>query len=125
MISLTPNFLRRSMVISRSVRPLISTSALGRSLVRGRRRVPRPAARIMAFMGGKRSGPSQKVLGVNKWPQPSRGKRAASGEQELHRGHREEEATSSFAHFLEFDVAKVYVEAVAAAQTFRELLSEK
>jgi hypothetical protein len=30
---------------------LISTRALGRVSVRGRRRVPRPAARIMAFMG--------------------------------------------------------------------------
>ena len=33
------------------VRPLISTSALGRESVSGRKRVPRPAARIMAFMG--------------------------------------------------------------------------
>ena len=37
-------------VISSSVRPPISTSALGRSSVSGRSRVPSPAARIIAFI---------------------------------------------------------------------------
>src|SRR5256885_15724181 len=50
-ISVTPKDFRRSMVISRRVRPLSSTRALGMLSVRGRRRGPRPAARIMAFIG--------------------------------------------------------------------------
>ena len=41
---------RRRSVISRRVCPAISTSALGRSLVSGRNRVPRPAARTIAFI---------------------------------------------------------------------------
>src|SRR5262245_13925283 len=49
--SLISNLRSRSSVISRSVRPLISTRALGRSFVSGRSRVPRPAARIIAFIG--------------------------------------------------------------------------
>src|SRR5208282_72331 len=49
--SRTPKLRKRESVISSSVRPLISTSALGRSSVRGRKRVPRPAARIIAFIG--------------------------------------------------------------------------
>src|SRR5579862_5341423 len=51
MTSFTPKERRRARVISSSVRPPISTSALGRWLVSGRRRVPSPAARIMAFGG--------------------------------------------------------------------------
>src|SRR6266436_1483175 len=51
MTSVTPKVRRRERVISRRVRPESSTSALGRVSVIGRRRVPRPAARIMAFMG--------------------------------------------------------------------------
>src|SRR6267378_1698180 len=52
MTSVTPKACRREKVISRRVRPESSTSALGRLSVSGRRRVPRPAARIMAFIGG-------------------------------------------------------------------------
>ncbi len=37
-------------MISRRVRPESSTRALGRESVSGRRRVPRPAARTMAFI---------------------------------------------------------------------------
>src|SRR6266853_831397 len=48
--SVTPKLRRRESVISSSVRPLISTRALGRSSVRGRKRVPRPAARIIALI---------------------------------------------------------------------------
>jgi len=51
MTSEMPKVRRRVRVISRRVRPLISTRALGRLSVSGRRRVPRPAARIMAFIG--------------------------------------------------------------------------
>src|SRR5258708_32170438 len=50
MTSVTPKERRRERVISSSVRPAISTSALGRLSVSGRKRVPRPAARIIAFM---------------------------------------------------------------------------
>src|SRR6516164_10369348 len=50
MSSFTPKERSRAMVISSMVRPATSTSALGLSLVSGRRRVPRPAARIMAFI---------------------------------------------------------------------------
>src|ERR1019366_3588856 len=50
MTSSIPSAHKRVSAISSSVRPLISTSALGRSSVSGRKRVPRPAARIMAFM---------------------------------------------------------------------------
>src|SRR6202521_58328 len=49
--SLTPKARRRESVISSSVRPPTSTRALGRLSVSGRRRVPRPAARIMALIG--------------------------------------------------------------------------
>src|SRR5271165_5879528 len=52
MTSRTPKELKRVRVISRSVRPATSTRALGRVSVSGRRRVPSPAARIMAFIGG-------------------------------------------------------------------------
>src|SRR6266852_1555309 len=52
MTSVTPKVPRRERVISSRVRPATSTRALGRLSVSGRRRVPRPAARIMAFMEG-------------------------------------------------------------------------
>src|SRR6266446_1596537 len=52
MTSVMPKVRRRVRVISRRVRPASSTRALGRSSVSGRRRVPRPAARIMAFIEG-------------------------------------------------------------------------
>src|SRR5690348_7655881 len=45
-----PNDRRRTSVISSSVRPPTSTSALGLLLVSGRRRVPSPAAKIIAFI---------------------------------------------------------------------------
>src|SRR6266404_8175255 len=45
-----PKLRSRESVISSMVRPATSTSALGRSSVSGRKRVPRPAARIMAFI---------------------------------------------------------------------------
>src|ERR1700676_803414 len=64
MMSFTPKVRRRAMVISSSARPLISTRALGRSLVSGRRRVPSPAARIMAFMGPSRLGLALKEFGM-------------------------------------------------------------
>src|SRR6266702_102960 len=48
--SRTPNARKRETVISSSVRPAISTSAFGRLSVSGRKRVPSPAAKIMAFM---------------------------------------------------------------------------
>src|SRR5439155_3654736 len=51
MTSLMPKVRRRMRVISRRVRPESSTRALGRLPVSGRRRVPKPAAKIMAFMG--------------------------------------------------------------------------
>src|SRR5713101_4796554 len=50
--SRTPNARRRASVISNSVRPAISTRVFGRSFVSGRKRVPSPAARIMAFIVG-------------------------------------------------------------------------
>ena len=56
--SVIPKARRRERVISSRVRPAISTRALGRVSVRGFRRVPRPAARIMAFI----AGPSSKTL---------------------------------------------------------------
>src|ERR1700751_3035943 len=49
MTSFTPKERRRVSVISSRVRSSISTSAFGQSLVSGRRRVPSPAARIMAL----------------------------------------------------------------------------
>src|SRR5215813_5624997 len=101
MNSVTPKDLRRSMVISRRVRPLSSTRALGMLSVRGRRRVPKPAAKIIAFMR-EYLGPSQMALEVN----PRRG------------------SSLSFAHFLEFDVTKVDVEAAPRAQSLCQLLSE-
>src|ERR1700720_2423571 len=52
MASVMPKVRSRLTVISRRVRPLISTRALGRGWGRGRRRVPRPAARIMALIDG-------------------------------------------------------------------------
>src|ERR1700686_826563 len=55
--SFTPKLRRRERVISSNVRPLISTSALGRLSVRGRSRVPRPAAKIIAFI---RASPYEK-----------------------------------------------------------------
>src|SRR5580704_12359123 len=48
--SLTPKLRRRDNAISSSVCPSISTSALGRSSVRGRSRVPNPAPRIIALI---------------------------------------------------------------------------
>src|ERR1039458_6962506 len=51
MTSMTPTFFNRRSAISSSVRPATSTSALGRLSVNGRRRVPKPAARIIAFIG--------------------------------------------------------------------------
>src|SRR6266566_9480286 len=47
--SVTPKERRRERVISSSVWPATSTKALGRVSVSGRKRVPRPAARIIAF----------------------------------------------------------------------------
>src|SRR5215813_4051231 len=51
-----PKEASRVRVISSRVRPPISTRALGLESVRGRSRVPRPAASTMAFM--RRPGPS-------------------------------------------------------------------
>src|SRR5713226_4032379 len=48
--SVIPKVRRRVRVISSSVRPESSTRALARVSVSGRRRVPRPAARIIAFI---------------------------------------------------------------------------
>src|SRR5712692_6952332 len=70
--SVIPKERRRESVISRSVRPLISTRALGRVSVSGRRRVPRPAARIMAFIGGE--APEGKEVGSGE-------RRAAEGKR--------------------------------------------
>ncbi len=42
------------------LRPFNSTRALGMLSVRGRRRVPRPAARIMAFIGENRQSSAEK-----------------------------------------------------------------
>src|SRR6266853_6399731 len=53
--SVTPKERRRERAISSSVRPATSTNALGQLSVSGRKRVPRPAARIIAFT---RSWPS-------------------------------------------------------------------
>src|SRR5215470_7076365 len=97
----TPKDLSRSMVISRSARPFNSTRALGISSVSGRRRVPNPAARIIAFMR-EYLGPSQKALGAN----PRRG------------------SWLSFAHFLDLDVAEVDFQAAACAQPLCELFGE-
>ena len=69
--------------------------------MRGRRRVPKPAAKIIAFMR-EYLGPSQMALEIN----PRRG------------------SSLSFAHFLEFDVADVDFEATARAQSFCELFGE-
>src|ERR1700691_255411 len=60
--SRTPKARTREMVISSSVRPLISTRAFGRSSVSGRKRVPRPAARIIAFIGLHPSSSSVQLL---------------------------------------------------------------
>src|SRR5215470_390087 len=89
------------MVISRRVRPFSSTRALGILSVSGRRRVPKPAAKIIAFMR-EYLGPSQKTLGVN----PRR------------------ESWLSFAHFLKFDVPEIHFEAIAVAEALGELFSE-
>src|ERR1700733_12355786 len=51
MTSRMPKECKRERAISSKVRPPTSTSALGRVSVRGRRRVPRPAAKIIAFIG--------------------------------------------------------------------------
>src|SRR6266705_2919242 len=48
--SRTPNARKRESVISTIVRPAISTSAFGRLSVSGRKRMPSPAAKIIAFM---------------------------------------------------------------------------
>src|SRR5579885_3444619 len=50
MTSRIPNAFNRVRVISSKVRPLSWTRALGRVSVSGRRRVPSPAARIIAFI---------------------------------------------------------------------------
>src|SRR5580704_8005599 len=76
MASVMPKVRRRLTVISRSERPLISTRAFGRVSVRGRRRVPRPAARIMAFI---------EVLSCSGTPVGGE-----SGTRHLHRGHGEQ-----------------------------------
>src|SRR5438477_3849921 len=58
--SVIPKARRRERAISNSVWPATSTSALGRLSVRGRKRVPKPAAKIIAFIGSwlSQTGPS-------------------------------------------------------------------
>src|SRR5260370_33087781 len=58
-----PKVRKRERVISSRVRPESSTRALGRVSVRGFRRVPKPAARIMAFIGGAMQGSGEWRVG--------------------------------------------------------------
>src|SRR5205807_2474448 len=103
MTSLIPKERRRASVISSSVRPLISTRALGRVSVSGRRRVPRPAARIIAFI---------------REPAASGGWRVIRSFGEItHHG-------VQHAQLFEFEVADADFNAAAAAQMFCELFGE-
>src|SRR5690242_10310496 len=116
MTSVTPKVRSRARVISSSVRPESSTRALGRVSVRGRRRVPRPAARIMAF-----------IRGDSRWEKemaPARLRRRVLQKR------REICAWCSlegfpFAEFFEFKMAEDHFEAVAVAEALGELLGEK
>src|SRR5215475_161847 len=127
MISSTPNVFSRSIVISKRVRPLIATRALGVLSVRGRRRVPRPAARIMAFIAGRqlRCRDGREISLYTSRP--------------IHKNESEKQRcrfvpfemtgpvqlANSFAHLFEFDVAEVDVEAIAVAEALGELFGEK
>jgi len=93
MNSATPKDFNRVIVISRSVRPLSSTRALGMVSVRGRSRVPRPAARIMAFMDETRDGEQVrcKVAGPRATDEGKVQKLSHRGHGgKRHSGHREE-----------------------------------
>src|SRR3989441_5023956 len=102
-----PKARKRESVISSSVRPAISTSALGRESVSGRRRVPRPAARIMAFIGAFPANRPAQEGG------PYNGK--AKG-LSLER--------SPLAQILQLKMADRHFHAVPGAQTLRQLLRE-
>src|SRR2546428_8827278 len=71
--SLIPKERKRERVISSSVRPPSSTRALGRLSVSGRRRVPRPAERIMAFIGG--DSPRKEEAASGEWQVAGKGKK--------------------------------------------------
>src|SRR5882762_7873720 len=78
--SLIPKERKRERVISSSVRPPSSTRALGRLSVSGRRRVPRPAERIMAFIGG--DSPRKEEAASGEWQVARKGKRERGGNAE-------------------------------------------
>src|SRR5580692_7788992 len=115
MASVTPNDWRGLMVISRRVRPFSATRALGRVPVRGRRRVPKPAARIMAFMAGT----SEEWVASGEYPE----KTEAEHLPRERRGHREER--ESFAEVLKAEMAEDYFHAGPGAEAFGELLGKK
>src|ERR1700722_11050323 len=107
MASVMPKVRRRVSAISRRVRPFSSTRALGRASVSGRRRVPRPAAKIMAFMGeDSRSGEP---------PEKTR-KKHLHLERRERRRHREE--GRSFAEVLQSQVAENHLHAGFGAEAF-------
>src|ERR1700692_2496762 len=93
---------RRASVISSKVRPPISTSAFGRSSVRGRKRVPRPAARTMAFI---------EKLSAKDYQQEERIARFAV-------------KRTSFAHLLELQMAHHHFHAVPDTKVFCQLFSK-
>src|SRR5579863_1737197 len=109
MTSVTPKVRRRVRVISRRVRLLSSTRALGRVSVRGLRRVPRPAARIMAFIG------EPKKKNLHRGHAEHRGHREEGCEEHLRErsaseggpyNGEERRSGASFGQFLEFQVAQ-------------------
>src|SRR5580700_7752392 len=90
MASVMPKVRRRVRVISRRVRPFSSTRALGRVSVRGRRRVPRPAARILAFIQGL-SWEEARRVNSEEWVVSGQKKRGKGVYTEGTRTHKREE----------------------------------
>src|SRR4030095_3811045 len=104
MISVTPNERSLSIVISRSVFPPTSTSALGLLSVSGRSLVPSPAAKIMAFMK------------IFSW----RGFYRLGGSRAYRFCHRRFKSRRLESHVPHFDL-----NAASAAQPFRQLFGQK
>src|ERR1700758_5589751 len=112
----TPHERRRVRVISRSVRPEISTRALGRSLVSGRKRVPSPAARIMAFGGDVMSSLLKGIIA---------GGRGNTGFRDLTpRKEREKWAPGSRRRTLQFPMVNDDFDSGTIPQTLGKLFGE-
>src|SRR5579885_912877 len=110
MISSTPKARSREIVISSSVRPSSSTSAFGRSFVSGRSRVPRPAARTIAF--------------IETPPRPVR-KHRRSRESQTRGGSFREKLGLQLSQVLEPEVPDHYFDALFRAKVAGKLLRQK